>query len=286
MNDTTRFAIIDDDAVELENANIPLSDANYAYGIGVYETLRQRGGLRYFTQMHLERLFESARIIGLSTDADAQRMISRLNRLRDLNPEEDVNIRILLVKSGPKNSRSYIFPADIPRVKGVEDLRVPEPVGVTMLGYPGERHFPRAKSLSMLLSSVALAKAKERDCWDALLLDRDGLITEGSRSNVFWMQGGRLYSPPEDRILAGVTRANIIACAEKAGFEFRYGELYVEDLAREPRTLICSSTSIGLQPVTTLFMDDGREISLPRDPAVGKLSRSYGDFIRNEALTD
>jgi branched-chain amino acid aminotransferase len=279
-------ALIDDELVNLSHATIALSDQNYAYGIGVYETLRQRGGRRYFTRMHIERLFASARIIGITAEICPEDILRRLDLVRDANPVADMNIKVMLIKDDNSGCRCYILPAEIPRVAGNRDLEFPEPVGVDLFEYRGERHFPQAKSLSMLLSSVALSAAKAQNCWDALLVDRDGMLLEGSRSNLFWVEGDRLCSPPEERILAGVTRANIIRCALEIGFEFEIAELRLDEMLARPRPLIVSSTSIALQPVKHLFLADGRKLALPESPLVDRLSRAYGQYLHTQAETD
>jgi branched-chain amino acid aminotransferase len=286
MSDNGIKALIDDDLVDLSHATIALSDLNYAYGIGVYETLRQRGGRRYFTEQHIERLFASAAEIGLVTALAPADIRRRLNVLREANPQADMNIRIMLLKSDSARSRCYMYPSDIPRVPGNADLEFPEPVGVDVIAYRGERHFPRAKSLSMLLSAVALDTARRAECWDALLVDRDDFLLEGSRSNLFWIRGDALFSPPEDRILAGVTRANILRCASEMGVELRIGELSLREQLSSPRPMILSSTSIAIQPISRIKTLEGPTAELPGNPLVRSLADYYARFLRERAETD
>ena len=95
------YAAVDDALLPLDDAGIPLDNKYYAYGIGVYETLKVRSKKIFFVEDHLTRLFHSAEIIGLKVDVSAEILRRRLNGVLEKGGIEDMNIRIMLIK---KNS--------------------------------------------------------------------------------------------------------------------------------------------------------------------------------------
>ncbi|MGI9257145.1 MAG: aminotransferase class IV [Salinispira sp.] len=240
------YAAVNNECIELDKACIPLSEENRRYGIGVYETLKVRAGKIFFIEEHLERLFHSADIVGLRVDVSPDTLRKRLREVVGMSGIQKHNVKIILVKKTDSSVDTYMYPSEIP---WKSDHEYPEPVGLNAMIFHGERHFPQAKSLSMLLSTVALGEAQKHDCWDAVLVDRDGELCEGSRSNVYWFEGDEIYSPPTEKILSGVTRRHFIQALEMSGRQVHSGHLLLDDFYRNPRPLMLSSTSIGVQPV-------------------------------------
>ena len=98
-----------------------------------------------------------------------------------------------------------------------------------------ERVFPKAKNFNFLPSIIALKEAKSRNYYDALLVDRDGYITEATTGNIFFFKNNTLYTT-SSRILEGVTMRHIVNTARKSGIRvikkmFSLGELITADEA-------------------------------------------------------
>lgn len=290
MNGEQLWALDGEKAINLESLCLPLQDSAVLGGFGVYETLRQRRGKRYFTADHIRRLLKSAEIIGLKHRLTPELLLGRLDKLRQLNALADMNIRIILVEvSGQANC--YVLPTAIPSVAGTSDLEFPEPVGLGALLYSGERQFPQAKSLGLLLSTVALRAAKSRECWDAVLVDSQNQLREGTRSNLLWERGGVLYSPPDEQILSGITREHLLHCAREMGITVRTAVLNSDVFDPEGGdqatvSLALCSTSIALQPVTRLHTLQGRVLQLPPSPVLERLARAYPEYLRNHLVSD
>lgn len=71
----------------------------------------------------------------------------------------------------------------------------------------------------MLPSYLAFRRARQANAYDALLVNREGCITEGTRSNFLALQGRTIFSPPEADILPGVTRHHVLLVARQNGFK-------------------------------------------------------------------
>lgn len=277
------YAVINDDFVPLDEAHVSLRDSYYAYGIGVYETLKVRSGKAFFVNDHLARLLRSAEIIGLKVDVSKETLRARLQAVVNKAGPGNRNIKILLVKKTTDSVNSYIYPSEIPWHSAASN---PLPTGLNALIFYGERHFPQAKSLSMLLSTVALSRAEQHGCWDAILVNHRGELCEGSRSNLYWFEGERLYSPPTGQILDGVTRQHVIRALAMKGEKLHSGRLLLENFLRNPCPLVLSSTSIGVQPVKQIVIEGGESkgsesIRLPEAAGLAEFAEWFSNYMDN-----
>ena len=197
----------------VEEAVIPLSNIEYQYGFGVYENIRVNDGVPYFLKDHIERLLESARIIGLEHTFDESFVKKSAADLVKKNGAGTYNLKVLLI--GGAEPALYILALN-PHFPDKKLYRG----GADFITYEYERPYPSAKTLNMLQSYLAYKKAREAGAYDALLISSKGCITEGTRTNFFCMQGRTLISPPEDEILLGVTRKVVLKVAKEEGFEY------------------------------------------------------------------
>lgn len=239
-----------------------LDDTDATYGYGCYETLKVRGGVLHFPEFHAERLIESARILGIAVDFTEAVVIDALERLVLANGLEDNNVKILVIGRDGRFADWFAFslPPIYPPAGSELD-------GVACLAFSGERHFPQAKSLSMLLSTVAYKTASSLDCYDALLVNHRGEITEGTRTNVFYAFTGDpdvLYTPPARDVLTGITRRTFMSMCEEAGKKIRERPLPLAEVESLAVGLLVSSTSTRLVPVSALrYAGRSDTISIP-----------------------
>ena len=103
------YFIANEELLPIENAVVALDDINFVYGYGVYENIKVRDGLAYFVPMHEQRLFHSARIIGLDHGLQAGQVVSAVARLIDANRIESANLKLLLVGSPHPHERAQLY---------------------------------------------------------------------------------------------------------------------------------------------------------------------------------
>ena len=250
-------------------ATIPLANIEYQYGFGVYENIRVEKAIPFFLKDHLERLRESARIIGLEHGFDEAIIGKSVAELVEKSGAGTYNLKIILIGAkAPENAALCILPLNphFPDKKLYRD-------GVHLSTYEYERPFPHAKTLNMLQSYLAYKKVQEEGAYDALLINSKGCITEGTRTNFFCMQGKVLFTPPEEEILLGVTRKVVLFIAKANGFEVRGGEMAFSDLSRADGAFI-TSTSSKILPVKSVD-----SFVLPEVPEILRdLMRAVDDF--------
>lgn len=256
--------------LKVEEAVIPLSSIEYSYGFGVYENIRVSGGVIYFIKDHIERLIESARIIGLEHLFSEEEVEKNIRELVAKNSAKACNIKILLI-GAPDKADAQLFIMCLnplfPNRKLYRD-------GAVVTTYQYERAFPHAKTLNMLQSYLAYREARESDAYDALLINRDGTVTEGTRTNFFAIKDRTIYTPSEKDILLGVTRKVLLKVAADNGYDIIEADIRVEDVFNYDGAFI-SSTSSKIIPIKSI----DSQVLPSRPDALKELMNLFDDFL-------
>jgi branched-chain amino acid aminotransferase len=253
----------------VDQAVVPLDDLAFAYGFGVYETLKVRHGVLYFPEMHEERLWHSARTLGLGHPfhpGDFQRF---LDALVDANHTGDANLKALLI-GGPSAADARLSILQLaplfPDRKGYKH-------GATAITWQGERVYPQAKSLNMLVSYLAYRQARSVDAYDALLVNPHGQITEGTRTNFFVTDGTGLACAPAHQVLEGVTQLTIRQVIRELGIPLEERPLPVTELGQWQGAFV-TSTSTKILPLRQID-----QTAVPLSPLVEKLRLAYDAWL-------
>lgn len=236
-------------------AVIPISNIEYAYGFGVYESIRVVRGKALFLEDHLKRLMESAKVIGLQHPFDITMIGTWTNELVRRVEGDALNLKMLLI--GAKKTADvqlYI----IPLAPLFPDKRMYQR-GATTISVRHERYLPQAKTLNMLPSYMAYSKAKAAGCYDAVYVNHEGCITEGTRTNFFVIRGRTIVSPPKEHILEGVTLLHVLDVATKNGFQIAYENIPLADIATYDGAFL-TSTSSKIMPLSKI---DDIELTIP-----------------------
>ena len=261
-----------------------LDDTDVTYGYGCYETLKVRDGVLYFPEFHEERLLRSAAILGIATTIRPPEVVDALRLLVRQNAIGDCNIKVMLIGHEGRSADWYAFmlPALVAPATAYTE-------GASCLLFRGERHFPQAKSLSMLLSTVAFREAARQGCWDALLVNGRGQITEGTRTNVFYARCGEssaIYTPPAVDVLEGITRKTLIMALDEAGIRTVERPLGLAEALSGEFGLAMTSTSSRVIPVGTLLRhqnlaaaDAAARVSLGRCAEIDRASAIYDEYL-------
>lgn len=258
-------------------ARFGLDDADITYGYGCYEVLKLRDGHLFFPLFHEERLLASASILGIEHGVKTGQLVAALHQLVEANCLRDSNLKVILVGHDGRPADWYAFqvPALYPPSGAHE-------TGVACLLFAGERSFPAAKSLNMLVSTIAYRQAVKRQCYDALLVNQRQQVTEGSRTNIFWLeedQADCLFTPPASQVLSGITRKTVIASLQEEGMTVKERFLSVETVCRGACSLMITSTSSTILPVRTILEGPGE--SSPRELSVSANIKKIQEIYKN-----
>ena len=125
---------------------------------------------------------------------------------------------------------------------------------------------PNIKSLNYLNNILAKIEANEKGGDEAIFLDQNGFISEGSGDNIFVIKNGKVYTPPTINNLKGITRATAIELLEERGYEVIVGNLGLFDMYTADEIFV-TGTAAEAAPITKL---DGRAIG---DGSVGPITK-------------
>ena len=134
-------------------------------------------------------------------------------------------------------------------------------------------------------STMALHEAIRKGADEALLLDKNGYISEGSGENIFLIKDNVISTPLTDHCLNGITRKSVIQIAKDLGYELVEKNLTYEDLLASDEAFF-TGTAVEITPISNI---DNKKIGLgSRGPVTEKLQDTYSDIIygRNDLYKD
>lgn len=245
----------------------------------VYEVIRIIDGIALFLEDHFVRLMRSMQIQGLTFQMDFQDFQENIAELVRQNQRMEGNIKFSCsVVDGNVQWAFSFIPHKYP---AVEDYQSGVPADLLF----AERQNPNAKVVQAGIRDEANQMISDRDLYEVLLVDRGGIITEGSRSNVFFVKGDEFHTAPASMVLEGITRQKVIDCIKT--LDFRIIEQAVS------KDQICSFDAVfltGTSPKVLPVRAIGKQVFDVRNKAVLRLMDSYDqriqNYIRNEMNLD
>jgi branched-chain amino acid aminotransferase len=291
MEDRDGVIWFDGRLVPWREAKVHVLTHTLHYGMGVFEGIRAyetvRGTAIFRLKEHTKRLFGSAKILGIDIGYG----------------EDEINDAIVAAVRENDLTSAYIRPMSFYGSEAMglhaEDLKVHTIVAAwtwgAYLGADGmergiriktssfNRHHPnvtmvRAKSNGAYMNSMLALKEVSRSGYDeALLLDTDGFVSEGSGENFFMVRNGMIFTPDLTSALEGITRDTVMKLAKEIGVEVREkritrDEVYLADEA------FFTGTAAEVTPIREL---DDRVIGAgKRGPITEKLQTMYFDQVK------
>jgi branched-chain amino acid aminotransferase len=268
---------VDGKFVPSNEAVIPVTDLAVLRGLGAFDFMRTYSGKPFCLRAHLERLEASTRKIGLpfpwTTDALGQLVMETLSR----NSHKESNVRII-VTGGP--SPDFMNPQGNPRLIIMVSALPDMPAewyrnGIRIITVMAERPLAGAKSINYVQASLALEAARQKGSQEAVYTIPQGLVLEGTTSNIFAISAGRLITPGRG-ILPGITRQVILDLAQ-SHFSVEIRDVFLSELLEADEVFICG-TNKGIVPVVQVdetVIGDGNP-----GPKTRLLIRSFPDFVR------
>jgi branched-subunit amino acid aminotransferase/4-amino-4-deoxychorismate lyase len=211
-------------------------------GRAAFETLRVYSGRPFRLEAHLDRLAASAESMGLPP-VERRRMQVLTGLVLPKAAGGDASLRLVWTagsSAGPPCGLALL--SEI--ADWIEPLRVRGAKAVSLLGVRATVPWllPGVKSTSYAINMAAEAEARRRGVDEAVFVDGDGIVLEGTVTNVWWRTGDTLYTPSLDLgILAGVTRAALIELAPGCGFRVEEGAYELSEMLEAEEAFSSSS---------------------------------------------
>lgn len=262
-----------------------VDDDAVARGRAAFETLRVYGGRPFRLAHHLERLERSAAMLELPVpDLDEISELAQVVLAAAAQSVEgathDLSLRLYWTP-GPPEGR----PSAIVAVSAVPDwIEAARARGQRLATLPFPRRsfawlLPGAKSTSYATHMAAETEARRRGAEDAIFIDLDGTVLEGTVTNIWWREGEKLFTPSLGLgILAGETRAAVLELAAAAGYPVEEGSYPVARLLGADEVFTSSSVR---EVMPACAVDD---IAFTLGPAAARLQLGLRELAENVAL--
>ncbi len=260
---------LDGEFIQNEAAHISLLTHTLHYGVGVFEGVRcyqtEKGPAIFRLKEHTERLLNSARILKMAIPYEETLLnqiqcdIINHNKLTSayIRPMVFYGSDYLGLQTKALQCRVMIaawkwgsyFNADTQGIKVHTS---------SFIRHHSNSVLCKAKANGNYINSImALQEANDQGCDEALMLDHQGLVAEGSSANVFIVRNGKLYTPNRKSILEGITRATVMTIARDEGIEVVETDLTRDELYIASE-IFFTGTAAEITPVAEI---DGRSLS-------------------------
>ncbi len=298
MSDRDGFIWFDGEMVPWREANIHVLTHTLHYGMGAFEGVRaynaDQGTAIFALEAHTNRLFDSCKILGMEMPWSKQQVNdAQVAAVKD-NNLDSAYIRPMVFYGSEAmglradNLKVHVIVAawEWGSYLGAEGMEK----GIRIKTSSFTRHHvniaaTKAKANGQYINSMMALQEALRDGYDeALLLDPEGYVAEGSGENIFVIKDGVIYTPEATSALNGITRKTIFALANDMGMDIvekrlTRDEVYIADEA------FFTGTAAEVTPIREL---DNRAIGSGRGLVTEKLQTAYFDLVhgRNEKHID
>jgi branched-chain amino acid aminotransferase len=184
-------------------------------GDSIYEVIRMTGGNPVFFSDHMERLATSVRLQKKKMLADPDMLKKDIINLSRTERRKEINLKVVFnYNKGENNYLVYfiepIYPSESQYNNGVKGIL-----------FYAERKDPESKVINHKLRTSIYHKLILDVAYEAILVNEKGVITEGSRSNIFFLKNDTLYTAPDNMVLGGITRKHILDICASNGIPVR-----------------------------------------------------------------
>lgn len=275
--------------VSREEAKIPVYDHGLLYGDGVFEGLRTYNGKIFKLEEHIDRLYKSAKYICLDVPLSRKELTDALVKTTRLNGYKDCYIRVVATR-GEGDLGLDPDKCAKPTVFIIVDKIVLYPEefykeGMEIITVPTQRNSssnlaPCVKSLNYLNNILGKIEAKNAGFKEAIMLNREGFVTECTGDNIFIVEDCVLKTPPTYiGVLDGITRKTIMELAEKLSIEVRE-EIFSRYSLFNAQECFLTGTAAEIVPVVKV---DGRIIGSGEvGSTTNKIRSAFKELIEKE----
>lgn len=272
----------------LGQIQVPVTDRAFLFGDAVYEVMRIYNRRMWLGAEHFARLRRSLRELSIGYDCSVLEKAAA--QLLKTSPLADGSLYIQISRgAGPRshvpveglkpNALMYVQTFDVT----VWQKKMQRGISVTLV--PDER-WGRCdiKSVNLLGNCLAAMTAKSRGFDEAILVDDQGMISEGTHATFLWVKDGAVCATPlSNRILPGITRAKIMELCRLEQIKFTEQVLPQGDLGKIDEALLCGTTT-EIMPIVSI---DGKNVGNGQPgPLAERLQKAYRRQISEKLTND
>lgn len=289
---------IDGEFVYWNDLKIHIANHNMHYSGSVFEGIRVYDGKILQLDLHLTRLFHSAKMMRLGINYSKDQVKNIIEELIRINKIKNAYIRPLIWKGGDILSiRDFAKKPDhfaiILSFLNQHEIHKNNPKKVNLkitnykLPFYDERFVNVKSSHSYAIRSLALSEVICDKIDDCLFLDHENYIAETSSSNIFFGKANDIYTPLADRFLDGITRQTIIKLLKNNGYNVNIKRIRQEEIFSYEYAFLTGTSKgvakIGLIDISNYIDNDSKNIVIFDDyHNVEKITNLFDEFIKQE----
>lgn len=281
---------------DAREASLPPLNRGFLYGDAIYEVWRTYHGVIFAWEEHWRRLEWSAAALYFALPLASSLMLEEIKRTvaayRLAVPgDSDLYIRLQITRGGGPigldvalaDKADYVVLVQANKTHPVEKLRdgLKLSVSTSLRRNPAESLNPAWKTGNYLNNILGLREARARGADEVIMLNHAGEVTEAAVSNVAFVRGGKVLTPPLTAgILGGITREILLTeVAAKAGVPAAEETVLPENFSRMDECFLLSTTK-DLTPVGAI---DGQRFSVRADSVTARLKVAFADYTKTYA---
>lgn len=238
----------------------------------VYEVIRVIDGVPLFFEEHIDRLWSSVKLLGYKQPYENTVIKEHILKLLELNKCYNYNVKIVINTLDSENPNLFVYyvVSNYPAVELYEK-------GIHTILYEAERDNPNVKVIVADFRNKINKSIKNAGAYETLLVNDRGEITEGSRSNVFFVKDDIFYTAPAKDVLVGITRSRIIQLCLKLGYDIMEQPISV-DFLKDIDGLFLTGTSPKVLPIASI---DERKYNSAGNSAIRAIRDAYNKLIND-----
>ena len=254
------YIFINNRLIREKSAAVPVNDAGFLYGDGIFETLRSYNGYVFMLEAHLQRMFHTLKILRYKFDFDKSYVKYSIDKAISGNnlKSREAYIKIIVTR-GPYRERVNINSQFKPNLIIITRK---------LVSYPEKDYKNGVKIITSSLKRDALGnklyvyklinyfenifaknEALRNRAKEAIFLTKDHIILEGATSNIFFVKEGTVYTTPlTQNILPGITRAQVIELCKENKIKLRQRRIHYFDI-KESDEIFLTNSIMEIMPV-------------------------------------
>ncbi len=264
---------------ELDRMTVPMNDRACSFGDGVYDSAYARNGIVYSLHEHIDRIFRSADLLGITPPCSKEEMTQTINEMVAKVDSCETFVYWQVTRGSMPRSHAYTQDLTSNLWIIIREMPIRETYKkIKLISLEDTRFFHcNIKSLNLIPNVLAATAAKEAGC-DECVFHRGERVTECAHSNIQILKNNTLIEPPADEmILAGIQRGHIMQKCESFGIPVEVRPFTMQELMEADEIIVSSAGSLCL----SVCEIDGKPVGGKAPELLKKLQDSLlSDFIQ------
>ena len=271
---------INGDIFHPEEARVPVFDHGFLYGDSIYESFRTYRKRVILFDRNFRRLEGAARSVSLEVPWPEDKLKTEVYRTIDAAANEDESLVRIIVSRGegemtpdPASCINPCLVIIVLKLNAPAETLYRDGVAIIFSDLKRDSHIASIKTGNLIHQVLGAQEARANDAMEAIFLTPDGYVSDGTRSNIYFVAGDEVMTPPTDLgIIAGITRSLVLEIANDNDIKIREKK-FVPSEIRGAEEAFITSTTRGILPVTRI---DGNEVGNGKvGPVTTRLMTSF-----------